>query len=494
MLSKVALRELRYHPWQTVILVLLIALAVAASVFVTTLGGGLQRGLVQATEPFPQIVGAKGSAYQLVLNTVFLQDRPIGNMKPQVLADLKANPDVKMAVPLAFGDNLRGFRIVGTTPEIFKIKPKADGPEWMHLAQGRAFDKPFEAVLGADTAKRLNMGLGDKFYSIHGATVHGHVHKDQQYTVVGILAPVGGPYDQSVLTDIRSVWLAHAHHHHHDEGTPGSAEAGHHHTHGRDLGGAEPDAIGAALDAFGHGHTHANAGQHGAAAAGHVHEHAADGHVHEHEDSAIVHAHDGAGHAVGAGDGHAHEEDHDGEHAAKNGEVTAILLQPSGYAQAMRLAMQFQRSPEAQLLFPAQVIISLFSMMGQGETMWAYIGGFLILVALFLVLLTGYLTGLQHLHERAVLRVLGATRRDFIYLTLIQNIAVIGCGGVLGYLLGTGFYALVGHVLAGKTAIDLPILFMPIPFYIALATVIIGILLSLIPAYLLQKKDTLSYL
>ena len=34
----------------------------------------------------------------------------------------------------------------------------------------------------------------------------------QEYKVVGILKPVNGPYDQSILTDIKSIWAAHAGH------------------------------------------------------------------------------------------------------------------------------------------------------------------------------------------------------------------------------------------------------------------------------------------
>ena len=45
------------------------------------------------------------------------------------------------------------------------------------------------------------------------------------------------------------------------------------------------------------------------------------------------------------------------------------MVEPVGYAQAMQLMMQFQRSKEAQLVFPAQVIVQLFAMMGQGEKM-----------------------------------------------------------------------------------------------------------------------------
>ena len=463
MLRQIAWSELRHRPWQTLLLTLLIALAIASSVFIAALSFGMHYGLTKATEPFQQIVGAKGSANQLVLNTVYLKDRPIGNISGDLYQDVKNNPLVKQAIPLAFGDNWRGFRIVGTENTIFDYRVKPQSEPWLKVAEGRRFNAPFEAVIGDGAAKLLGAKIGDTFQSIHGATAHGHVHKDQSYTIVGILAPVEGPYDHAVLTDIRSVWLAHEHHHDHD----------HEHEH--------------AADAHEEGHEH----KHEAA----VHE---EEHEHEHEHEAAVHEEE-----------HEHEHEHapvaaagkpaaqavnDGEHAATAGQVTAVLIQPQGYGQALKLAMEFQQRNDAQLVFPAQVIIQLFSLMGQGEKMWWYIGAFFIAAALLVVLSTLYLSGLQRLPERAILRVLGAKRSELLTVTLWQNGLIMVLGGILGYVLGYAGYLGVRSLMATNTAIALPLTFLKEPLLIALGTMAVGLLASLIPAWLLARKDTLSKL
>ncbi|MDU4576952.1 MAG: ABC transporter permease, partial [Negativicoccus succinicivorans] len=275
MLRQIAWSELRHRPWQTLLLTLLIALAIASSVFIAALSFGMHYGLTKATEPFPQIVGAKGSANQLVLNTVYLKDRPIGNISGDLYQDVKNNPLVKQAIPLAFGDNWRGFRIVGTENTIFDYRVKPQSEPWLKVAEGRRFNAPFEAVIGDGAAKLLGAKIGDTFQSIHGATAHGHVHKDQTYTIVGILAPVEGPYDHAVLTDIRSVWIAHEHHHDHDHD--------HEHEHAADV------------HEEGHEHEH-EADVH---EEGHEHEHEAAVHEEEHE-----HEHEAA----------VHEEEHKHEH------------------------------------------------------------------------------------------------------------------------------------------------------------------------------------
>ena len=487
MLRQIAWSELRHRPWQTLLLTLLIALAIASSVFIAALSFGMHYGLTKATEPFPQIVGAKGSANQLVLNTVYLKDRPIGNISGDLYQDVKNNPLVKQAIPLAFGDNWRGFRIVGTENTIFDYRVKPQSEPWLKVAEGRRFNAPFEAVIGDGAAKLLGAKIGDTFQSIHGATAHGHVHKDQTYTIVGILAPVEGPYDHAVLTDIRSVWIAHEHHHDHDHEHEHAAdvhEEGHEHEHEADV------------HEEGHEHEH-EAAVHEEE---HEHEHEAAVHEeeHEHEHEAAVHEEE-----------HEHEHEHapvaaagkpaaqavnDGEHAATAGQVTAVLIQPQGYGQALKLAMEFQQRNDAQLVFPAQVIIQLFSLMGQGEKMWWYIGAFFIAAALLVVLSTLYLSGLQRLPERAILRVLGAKRSELLTVTLWQNGLIMVLGGILGYVLGYAGYLGVRSLMATNTAIVLPLTFLKEPLLIALGTMAVGLLASLIPAWLLARKDTLSKL
>lgn len=463
MLRQIAWSELRHRPWQTLLLTLLIALAIASSVFIAALSFGMHYGLTKATEPFPQIVGAKGSANQLVLNTVYLKDRPIGNISGDLYQDVKNNPLVKQAIPLAFGDNWRGFRIVGTENTIFDYRVKPQSEPWLKVAEGRRFNAPFEAVIGDGAAKLLGAKIGDTFQSIHGATAHGHVHKDQTYTIVGILAPVEGPYDHAVLTDIRSVWIAHEHHHDHD----------HEHEH--------------AADVHEEGHEH----EHEAAVheEEHEHEHEAAAHEEEHE-----HEHEHEHPPVAAAGKPAAQAVNDGEHAATAGQVTAVLIQPQGYGQALKLAMEFQQRNDAQLVFPAQVIIQLFSLMGQGEKMWWYIGAFFIAAALLVVLSTLYLSGLQRLPERAILRVLGAKRSELLTVTLWQNGLIMVLGGILGYVLGYAGYLGVRSLMATNTAIALPLTFLKEPLLIALGTMAVGLLASLIPAWLLARKDTLSKL
>ena len=86
-------------------------------------------------------------------------------------------------------------------------------------ADGRLWQEPFEATLGALVAARTGLHLGDEFVGSHGLAAGGPQHGEHPYTVVGVLEPTASVLDRVVLTPIESVWLVHGMepHEHDDE-------------------------------------------------------------------------------------------------------------------------------------------------------------------------------------------------------------------------------------------------------------------------------------
>jgi len=185
---------------------LLLSLGLAAISFVMLVSEQIEAGVNRDLKGIDLVVGAKGSPMQILLSGVFHLDVPTGNIPLATLASLRAHPLVARAVPLSLGDSLRGYRLVGTTPQYLEL---SDTP----LAQGRLWDAPMQAVLGAEVARELGLKLGDRFASSHGLGEQGDAHADRPYTVVGILQARGAVLDRLVLTDLRSVWAAHEAHH-----------------------------------------------------------------------------------------------------------------------------------------------------------------------------------------------------------------------------------------------------------------------------------------
>ena len=88
-----------------------------------------QKTFTGVTGGFDAVLGARSSQLQLVLNSVFHLEASPGNLAHADYLDIKKDARVALAVPLAVGDNYQGYRLVGTTTEMFHDAEFAPGPE-----------------------------------------------------------------------------------------------------------------------------------------------------------------------------------------------------------------------------------------------------------------------------------------------------------------------------------------------------------------------------
>jgi putative ABC transport system permease protein len=208
----IALRNLRGRAVQSILSVIVVGMAVALSVAILVMADALAQGIIRASDAFGVLViGPKGSAQQLALNAILLQDVPIGTMDQGVYLALQARyPNLQIA-PIAMGDNVAGMPIIGTNTTFFELRRTASEPPAFALVAGRLFETDFEAVLGAEAARQLGLGVGDSFFASHGATrgLPSDVHDRYSYKVVGVLGRAYSPYDRAVLTNVGSVWRVH---------------------------------------------------------------------------------------------------------------------------------------------------------------------------------------------------------------------------------------------------------------------------------------------
>jgi len=195
-------RYLWSRPLNAALNVLLLSLGLASITFLLLVSFQLSRAFDKDLQGIDVVVGAKGSPMQLILCGVFHIDVPTGNIPLKALATLKAHPLVQSVIPISLGDNLRGFRIVGTSHDYI--------PHYQAtLAQGADWNAPMQVVAGATVARKLGLQLGMQFAGSHGLGNGGHLHGDTLYTVVGILAPSDTVLDRLLVTDTASVWKVH---------------------------------------------------------------------------------------------------------------------------------------------------------------------------------------------------------------------------------------------------------------------------------------------
>lgn len=165
------------------------------------------------------IVGAQTSPVSLLLYSVFRIGQATRNVPYSEFERLEQDPRVKSALPIALGDSYQGFAVVGTKAAYFD-KFLYGARQNLLLAEGRTFTdysvgQPasvlFEAVLGAEVAKRLKHAVGDKIALSHGMQIQQTApsHADKPFTVVGVLKATGTPVDQSVHISLAGMEAIH---------------------------------------------------------------------------------------------------------------------------------------------------------------------------------------------------------------------------------------------------------------------------------------------
>lgn len=202
-------RSLRQHAVSTTITILATALASGLVMAVFAVSTQTRQAFVGGPLGYDAVLGARGSPLQLVLNTVFHLETSPGNIPWALYEQVRDDPRVDLAIPYAVGDSYRGFRVVGTTDEIF-TRLQTDEGQRFALRTGRPFDPATrEAVLGSTVARRAGLAYGDEFQPSHGLVTRGDGHDDhhdEEYVVVGVLETTNSPSDRVIWIPIEGMF------------------------------------------------------------------------------------------------------------------------------------------------------------------------------------------------------------------------------------------------------------------------------------------------
>jgi putative ABC transport system permease protein len=126
--------------------------------------------------------------------------------------EIASNSRVALAIPYAVGDNYKGYRIVGTTPDLFTKFEYRAGQPFRVASGGRFFDPAArEAVAGSYVASRLGLHIGQTIMPSHGVVFDPRQSHKEEYTVVGILEPTNSPSDRVVWIPIEGVYRMSGH-------------------------------------------------------------------------------------------------------------------------------------------------------------------------------------------------------------------------------------------------------------------------------------------
>lgn len=364
------------------------------------------------------LVGAKGSPLQLVLNTMYHTGTPVGNIPIDVLHRIEKDRRVGSLLPMVFGDNVQGYKVIGTTDRLF------DGFEYrkgrsIQVRNGRRFATEYEAVIGSEVAAKTGLRTGSTVVMTHGMHEEGEQHDFRPVVVTGILAPTHTAIDRGIYTTMRTVWDAHYREYRHRQ--------------------EEAEAL--LEEAEG-----------------------ADDHEHEHP----AHEH--------------HTEETDTIIPADFTTITAIAVKLKSPVFFESFIYAVNEGTTAQAVLPVREIAGLFAVVGNINGLLLAISWLVVVIGAVSVFVAMYTSLKERRRELAILRALGAHRRTVFALMVSEAVAAGLAGGTAGIVLahagliaaapwvyrqtgvpvtGTGLYAFEAGVLLGVVALSAFVALLP---------------------------------
>ncbi len=213
-----ASRYLRHHWGKTAILVGSITLIVFLPAGLRVLVGQSADALTARADATPLLVGARGSALELALASLYFEGEP---PEPTTWAqvDRLGATGLARAIPLHLGFRAREHPIVGTTLAYLDFRG-------LRVAAGRRMAVLGECLLGAAAARDLGLGPGDSLVSSPETVFDLAGVYPLKMQVVGVLAPAHTPDDRAVFVDMKTAWILQGlGHGHQDLTAPGASRA-----------------------------------------------------------------------------------------------------------------------------------------------------------------------------------------------------------------------------------------------------------------------------
>ena len=437
-LLRLVLRNLRLRGLSSTLTALSVALGTMLVTAILILQGALDRHYDAPGRGYSIVVGAPGSALQLVLNAIYHVDDAPGLMPMRIWWELEADESVALAVPYALGDSFHGFRVVATTDAFFAERsPHPAGEGEAKLAEGRPFrfqrerlenvlrelgatleharaepaprrveshhdhdlEVHDETVIGAQVAQTLGIRVGDRIEPTHGVE-GGRAHDHERlWEVVGILKATDTPVDRLVLIPLDSFFTIEDHR----AGAllPGTSEPG----------------------------------------------------------------------------------------------LSALLVFPRPGVHKVVLLSRLNRRPEIQVADVHEEIGHLFAIVGSVDVLFLLVALLVVVVGLLSVLIALYNSMNERRREVAILRAIGAPRRWVLGSVVTEASLITAIGAVLGLLMGHGLVALAADRVESSagfrpSAFDL----VPAEGLVVLAVVTAGALAGLWPAWKAYATDVAANL
>ena len=170
-----------------------------------------ERQLMSRAVSTPLVVGSKGSALDLVMNTIYFGDE-VPELITIAASDRVMDTDLALAIPVYARFRARGNPIVGTTLDYFAFRG-------LKIAEGRQMAVLGDCVVGAKVAKGLHLKPEDSLVSSPETLFDLAGIYPLKMKVVGVLEKSHTSDDLAVFVDLKTAWVIQGLGHGHEDVT-----------------------------------------------------------------------------------------------------------------------------------------------------------------------------------------------------------------------------------------------------------------------------------
>ena len=213
-----AWRYLVYHRLKTAVLLVSITVILFVPVGLRVLVDQSSQQLTRRAIATPLVIGARGSALELVLNTLYFgTDDP--DPVPYAEAIRIDTSGLALAIPMHTRFSSQDHAIVGTSLEYFTFRG-------LQIVDGRPLATLGECVVGARAAQSMGVAVGDFVISSPESVFDIAGVYPLRMKVVGVLAFADSPDDDAVFVDLKTSWIIQGLGHGHQDLARPEASAG----------------------------------------------------------------------------------------------------------------------------------------------------------------------------------------------------------------------------------------------------------------------------
>ena len=195
----IAWKYLNFSKARTATLVACVTLIAVLPLALQLLLAESERQLLSRAQSTPLLLGAPGSALDLVMNGLYFDDE-VPELISMAAVDAVAASGMATPIPLYVRFKARRFPIVGTTLDYFDFRG-------LNIREGRQLALLGECLVGAEVAGRLGIKVGDKLLSSPETVFDLAGVYPLNMKVAGVLARSHTPDDLAVFVDIKTAWV-----------------------------------------------------------------------------------------------------------------------------------------------------------------------------------------------------------------------------------------------------------------------------------------------